>query len=538
MISGIPTHTGLREMRARSRPDLYGEPMQDREIVAAIVAGRADGLAAAYDRYARALHAYCCSVLGDQADAADAVQDTFIIAAAKLGGLRDPNRLRPWLYAVARNECRRRLRERGTSAGLDEAGELPDDGPEVGLDAEQAELRALVWSALSGLNPGEREIIELNLRHELEGADLAAALGVPRNQAHALASRARGQFETALGALLVARYGQQSCADLADILAGWDGELTVLLRKRINRHIDRCDICGERKRRELSPAMLLSVLPVVMLPANVRRQLFRLVSDGSPAATARVSWVVERSAPYRASGFPEPIDPPQVPHWWRSGYAVAAGVAVLALLLLGGGTVFAADLLHHANTPDIALAKRSPVASPSAAAPGPGSTAPSTGPVPSPSGPASSAPAASTPALVAATSPAASTAPAPRRSPPRPRPSPSATRSRSPSPSASPVPSPGTVAATPATVRLVSANKGPYTGSFTLTAEGGPVRFSITASAPPGDLAVGPASGSLAAGQSVTVTVTVLSATGLGFQTTLTVDPGGQSVVVEYPPAG
>ena len=52
------------------------------------------------------------------------------------------------------------------------------------------------------------------------------------------------------------------------------------------------------------------------------------------------------------------------------------------------------------------------------------------------------------------------------------------------------------------------------------------------------DLAVGPASGSLAAGQSVTVTVTVLSATGLGFQTTLTVDPGGQSVVVEYPPAG
>jgi hypothetical protein len=94
------------------------------------------------------------------------------------------------------------------------------------------------------------------------------------------------------------------------------------------------------------------------------------------------------------------------------------------------------------------------------------------------------------------------------------------------------------VAAVPATVRLVSANKGPYTGSFTLTAEGGPVRFSITASAPPGDLAVGPASGSLAAGQSVTVTVTVLSATGLGFQTTLTVDPGGQSVVVEYPPAG
>jgi hypothetical protein len=88
-------------------------------------------------------------------------------------------------------------------------------------------------------------------------------------------------------------------------------------------------------------------------------------------------------------------------------------------------------------------------------------------------------------------------------------------------------------------VRLVSANKGPYTGSFTLTAQAGPVRqFSITAQAPAGDLSVSPASGSLAAGQSVTVTVTVLSATGLGFQTTLTVSPGGLGVVVEYPPAG
>jgi RNA polymerase sigma factor (sigma-70 family) len=508
--------------------------MQDREIVAAIVAGRADGLAAAYDRYARALHAYCCSVLSDQADAADAVQDTFIIAAAKVGGLRDPNRLRPWLYAVARNECRRQLRERGPSAGLDEAGELPDDGPEIGLDAEQAELRALVWSALGGLNPGEREIIELNLRHELEGADLAAALGVPRNQAHALASRARAQFETALGSLLVARYGQQSCDDLAAMLADWDGELTAALRKRINRHIERCGICGERKRRELSPAVLLSLLPVVMLPANVRRQLFRLVSDGSPAATARVSWVIERSAPYRPSGFPEPIDPLRVPSWWRSGYAVAAGVAVLALLVLSGGVVFAADLLHHANAPDVAMAKRSPVASPSSTAPGPGSAAPGTEPPPSPSVSASPTAAASTPALVAATTPAASSAPA-RRSPPRPSPSPSASRSRSPSPS----PSQGTLVAAPTTVRLASTNKGPYTGSFTLTAQGGPIgRFSITAQAPAGDLSVAPASGSLAAGQRITVTVTVLSATGLGYQTTLSVSPGGQSVVVVYPPAG
>ena len=49
-------------------------------------------------------------MLSEPEDAADAVQDTFVIAAARLGGLRDPRKLRPWLYAVARNECHRRLR--------------------------------------------------------------------------------------------------------------------------------------------------------------------------------------------------------------------------------------------------------------------------------------------------------------------------------------------------------------------------------------------------------------------------------------------
>src|SRR5262249_35618084 len=141
----------------------YGGRMRDGEMVEAILAGQASGLAAAYDRYAPVLYAYCCGLLGEPADAADAVQDTFIIAAGKLAGLGDPGRLRPWLYAVARNECRRRIRSRALSAPLDEAGETTDDTVDLGMDAEHLELRALVSAALAGLNPGDREIIELNL---------------------------------------------------------------------------------------------------------------------------------------------------------------------------------------------------------------------------------------------------------------------------------------------------------------------------------------------------------------------------------------
>ena len=187
----------------------YRETVQDGEIVAAIVAGDPAGLAAAYDNYAPGLYAYCRTLLSEPADAADAVQDTYVIAAAKLDGLRDPDRLRPWLYAVARNECYRRLRARGLSAPLDAAVEVTSDEPGVELGPEREELRDLVVDALSGLNPSDREVIELNLRHALDGEELADALGVSRNHAQALVSRARSQFEGSLGALLVARTSRE-----------------------------------------------------------------------------------------------------------------------------------------------------------------------------------------------------------------------------------------------------------------------------------------------------------------------------------------
>jgi hypothetical protein len=86
--------------------------MEEPEVVAAIVAGDPTGLAEALDMYATSLFAYCRSIFS-QAEAAETVQDTFIIACARLDGLRDPGQLGRWLHAVARNECRRRLFARG-----------------------------------------------------------------------------------------------------------------------------------------------------------------------------------------------------------------------------------------------------------------------------------------------------------------------------------------------------------------------------------------------------------------------------------------
>ena len=105
--------------------------MRDGDLVAAVVEGDPAALAAAYDQFAPALYGYCRSLLSEPADAAGAVRDTFVVAEVKLPLLRDPSRLRPWLYAVARNECRRRLHGDGAAVPLTDdefgAGEATAD---------------------------------------------------------------------------------------------------------------------------------------------------------------------------------------------------------------------------------------------------------------------------------------------------------------------------------------------------------------------------------------------------------------------------
>jgi RNA polymerase sigma factor (sigma-70 family) len=513
--------------------------MQDREVVAAIVAGDPDGIAAAYDTYALPLHSYCLSLLHEPADAADAVQDTFLIATAKLGGLRDPGKLRPWLYAVARNECYRRLRAGQATSALDEAGEMTAEGVDVASAVEQAEVRQFVQDAIAGLNPGDRDVLELSLVQGLDGDELADTLGVSRNHAHALVSRARTQLERSLGALLVARTGREACTALDALLAGWDGQLTVLLRKRVSRHIEQCEICGELKRRELSPALFAGALPLVALMPGFREHVLKLCADLSAAGLARRASVAARAGQFGPSGFPKPSPPPGASGWHRvlrHPHALAAGAATAAaaagigaVLILGGGAHSHAPGAGARGSagPGVVANSRggpsrgpgsSPGAGPSGLAPsaGPGgstapavlATGPGSQPPPGPSGSATSG-------SGAPSSGAPSSAPA------------SGSSSSAPAPASSPAPVPqGTLTVSLNRLVLVAVN-GHGEGTFTLTAKGGPVSFSISAAA---GLSVSPASGSLSSGATATITVTSSSLISLNDK--LTINPGGYTVTV------
>jgi RNA polymerase sigma factor (sigma-70 family) len=464
-------------------------------------------------------------MLREPADAADAVQDTFVIAAPRMSGLRDPERLRSWLYAVARNECHRRLRTGSQHASIEEAPDVTDEAADVAADVERADLRALVRDALGGVGPAERDVLELQLRQGLSAGEVASVLGISRNHAHALLSRARDQLATSLGALVVARTGRQDCAELDAMLQEWDGVLTVLMRKRLNRHMDRCRVCSGRRRREVSPAMLLGIAPIAALPlmagglpAGFRDQVLQLATGNSPAAVAHRAAVAKTPYSFGHQGFPRPLHQPGSP-WLHPRPAHAGAVAGTAAAVAAGVTWIAVPP-HHGLPPAGA-------ATPSAT----GSAGPALGQV-NPSGTPTASATARPSALpmadgsVDAGRPAAGVTAAPS--------SPGASSAgASPSPSPSPststgdTPGPGTLSVSPATLTVTP----PATGSITLTASGGAVDWSV--SEPAGlekKVVVAPMSGTLAAGQTATLTVTVQ---GMGKpRVHLTFTPGGAVVTV------
>ncbi len=260
----------------------------DAELVAGVLAGDREAFAAVYDRYGDRLFDFAHSMLRQREDAEDAVADSFVLLAERLGQLRDPDRLRPWLYAIVRSECLRRLkaRKRVAYGGEEQLVDMADTSMTPAAEAEQAMLRDLVWDASAGLADRDRAMLDLHLRQGLEGAELGEAMGVTASNAYVMLNRLKGQVERSLGALLIARLGRDDCDELDGILVDWDGRFSPLVRKRVARHVDDCDVCSDRRRRMVSPLTLLAGVPLVAAPLSLRDRVVdetQLVAYSEPS---------------------------------------------------------------------------------------------------------------------------------------------------------------------------------------------------------------------------------------------------------------
>ena len=169
--------------------------MRDGEMVAAIVSGDPAALAATYDHYAPALYGYCRSLLSDPAEAADAVQDTFVAVWQKPRGFRGDGDVAAWLWGIAIRRLVSRLRTRsGVAAVFEHAEAAPAAEDQVLLSVEYGDI----GQALARLSPEMRAVIQAVVLDGLSAKEAAQLLHVPVSSVKTRLYRAKAHLRAAL----------------------------------------------------------------------------------------------------------------------------------------------------------------------------------------------------------------------------------------------------------------------------------------------------------------------------------------------------
>jgi DNA-directed RNA polymerase specialized sigma24 family protein len=260
-----------------------------------LASGDVGMFAAMFDGHAAHVFDYCKAILAGDDEAARATEATFITAHARIRQLRDHDRLRAWLFALARNECTSRDPGRavlaahralsGRMGDIDHPDDLAGiyvaepDTEDLRLAAIEAHARLLerVQAAGSLVQDPRREAAALVYRHRIELPEVSAILGISAEQAEAVLSAA-----------------------LAGYAPAYDGvDETMIGLTALGEEFAAPGPSSEAVDAAYAEAV---ALPLAVLPPDVWRRAARVAMD--PEFREYRDAVAERAGRFRFDGFP------------------------------------------------------------------------------------------------------------------------------------------------------------------------------------------------------------------------------------------
>ena len=165
-------------------------------------------------RYNRKLYRAARSVTGEDGEAEDVVQETWVRAYAHISEFRGDSAISTWLVRIALNEALGRKRGARPAVELDEMTERqmssiitfpgrPTD-PEAALS--RAQVRFRLEQAIDRLPPDFRAVFVLSVIEEMSGAEVAQHLGIieatVKTRLHRARALLRKELEKDFGAVL------------------------------------------------------------------------------------------------------------------------------------------------------------------------------------------------------------------------------------------------------------------------------------------------------------------------------------------------
>ncbi len=186
-----------------------GAHTPDLELAHRVARGEQDAIRVMVRRHNQLLYRTARSILRDDAEAEDAVQEAYVKAIGAMGGFRAEAKLSTWLVRITANEALERRRRKVRSAEIirleaDAPAEetampdLADDALQPEAAALQSEIRSIVERRIDELPEAFRTVFVLRAVEELSVEETAAALGIPPATVRTRFFRARALLRDSL----------------------------------------------------------------------------------------------------------------------------------------------------------------------------------------------------------------------------------------------------------------------------------------------------------------------------------------------------
>jgi len=153
------------------------------DLARALLAGEPNAFERFVNHFRSKVFHYSWLMCGQPEDAEEVAQETLLKVFESFSQLRDPERVRPWVFRIARNAC---LMQRRKSVfapahelsldGLAPAEELSDDAPQAEAVLLNSELRAVLDRVVAELPPAYRAVVLLRDLEELSTEETAQIL--------------------------------------------------------------------------------------------------------------------------------------------------------------------------------------------------------------------------------------------------------------------------------------------------------------------------------------------------------------------------
>lgn len=184
-----------RDGSSSSSPD----DRSDGEVVRAVLDGDREAYRLLVRRFEDPLYRHAVQMLARPDDAADVVQEAFVRGYRKLDRCRDPEKVGGWLFRIASNLCKDRLRSHAEDGvPLDDAGQLESGTADPAGHLRHSELERDLRQALDRLTVARREAFLLK---HLEGRtypEMSEMLGASVSALKMRVHRAREELQTLL----------------------------------------------------------------------------------------------------------------------------------------------------------------------------------------------------------------------------------------------------------------------------------------------------------------------------------------------------